>query len=142
MEEGIVPGGGVTLIRARKVLLKVKENLTVSDEKIGIDILYNSLAEPLRWIAKNAGADEGWVAKMVEESKIADYGFDAKLMDFGSMLEKGIVDPAKVTRSAVQNAASIGMMVLTTECLVTDLPEKKENAMPGGMPGGGMGMDY
>ena len=144
LEEGIVPGGGVTLLKARKALLKLRENLTLTDEKIGVDILYQSLAEPVRWIAKNAGADDGWVMKTVEESKAVDYGFDAMTMHFRSMLEAGILDPAKVTRSAVQNAASIGMMVLTTECLITDIPEKKE-APAGGMPGGmgGMGgMDY
>ena len=133
LEEGIVPGGGVTLLRARNVLLKIKEDLTVEDEKIGVGILYKALADPIRWISKNAGADEGWVVKKVEESKIVDYGFNAMTMEFGSMLEAGIVDPAKVTRSAVQNAASIGMMVLTTEALVTDIPEKKEPQMPGGM---------
>lgn len=146
LEEGIVPGGGVTLLRARKVLPKLRETMKYEDEKTGIDILYQALGEPVRWIAKNAGADEGWVVKKVEEAKTDDYGFNAMTMDFGSMLEAGVVDPAKVTRSAVQNAASIGMMILTTEALVTDLPEKKEPAMPGGgMPGGmgGMGgMDY
>jgi len=138
LEEGIVPGGGVTLLRARNVLLKIKETLSVEDEKTGIDILYKALADPIRWISKNAGADEGWVVKKVEESKIVDYGFNAMTMEFGSMLEAGIVDPAKVTRSAVQNAASIGMMVLTTEALVTDIPEKKDSSS--GMPPGGM--DY
>lgn len=143
LEEGIVPGGGVALIRARKALLKLKETLTVKDEQVGVDILYAALSEPTRWIAKNAGADEGWVVKTVEESKIDDFGFNAMTLQFGSMIAAGIVDPAKVTRSAVQNAASVGMMVLTTEALVTDLPEKKETAMPGGMPPGGMGgMDY
>jgi len=141
IEEGIVPGGGVALLRARKALLKLKDNLAQADEKTGVDILHSALADPLRWIAKNAGADEGWVERKVEDSKIDDYGFNAMTMQFGSMTASGIVDPAKVTRSAVQNAASIGMMVLTTECLVTDIPEKKDNvAMPGGMPPGGM--DY
>ena len=140
LEEGIVPGGGVTLLRARNVLLKIKETLSVEDEKTGIDILYKALADPIRWISKNAGADDGWVVKKVEESKIVDYGFNAMTMEFGSMLEAGIVDPAKVTRSAVQNAASIGMMVLTTEALITDIPEKNPSASSGsGMPGG---MDY
>ncbi|MBI2031508.1 MAG: chaperonin GroEL [Candidatus Levybacteria bacterium] len=138
IEEGIVPGGGVALLKARKVLSKIKDSLPSMDEKTGIDILYNSLAEPLRWIAKNAGADEGWVERKVEDSKIEDYGFNAMTMQFGSMTASGIVDPAKVTRSAVQNAASVGMMVLTTECLITDIPEKKESPMPGGMPPGGM----
>lgn len=140
LEEGIVAGGGVALLKARKALLKLKETWVNEDEKIGVDILYTALAEPIRWLAKNAGADEGWVARQVEDSKIADYGFNVMSMRFESMLEAGIVDPAKVTRSAVQNAASIGMMVLTTEALITDLPEKKETGMPGGgMPGG---MEY
>lgn len=141
LEEGIVPGGGVALLRARRVLLRLRESLTSDDEKVGIDILYQALAEPLRWIAKNAGADEGWVMKKVEESKLDDYGFDAMKMEFGSMLHAGIVDPAKVTRTAVQNAASVGMMVLTTEGLITDLPEKNPSTSsgPGGMPPGGMG---
>jgi len=137
LEEGIVPGGGVALLRARNALVKLKESLAQPDEEVGVEILYQSLAEPLRWIAKNAGSDEGWVAKKVEESKVNDYGFNVTTMNFGSMTGAGIVDPAKVTRSAVQNAASVGMMVLTTEALVTDLPEKKENVP--GMPPGGMG---
>ena len=136
IEEGIVPGGGVALLRARKGLLKLKESLTAAEEKVGVDVLYNALAEPIRWIAKNSGADEGWVMKHVEDSKVPDYGFNAMTLDFGSMTAFGIVDPAKVTRSAVQNAASIGVMVLTTEALVTDIPEKKE-AVPS-MPPGGM----
>jgi len=144
LEEGIVAGGGVTLLRARAALPKLRASLKVEDEKIGVDILYTALGEPIRWIAKNAGADDGWVVKMVEENKSADYGFNAMTMEFGSMIAAGVLDPAKVTRSAVQNAASIAMMILTTEALVTDIPEKKE-APAGGMPGGmgGMGgMDY
>jgi chaperonin GroEL len=145
MEEGIVPGGGVTLLRARQALVKLRDTLTIADEKIGLDILYHAMSEPTRWIVKNAGADEGWVVKKIEENKAPDFGFNAMTMEFGSMLEAGILDPAKVTRSAVQNAASIGMMILTTEALITDLPEKKEAPAGGGMPGGmgGMGgMDY
>ncbi len=144
LEEGIVPGGGVALLRARQALLKLRESLTVEDEKTGIDILYQALGEPIRWIAKNAGADDGWVIKEVEEKlkegKNGDYGFNAMTLEFGSMLAAGILDPAKVARSAVQNAASVGMMVLTTEALVTDLPEKKEGGAAGGMPGGMGGM--
>ncbi len=145
LEEGIVPGGGVSLIKARQVLVKMREILTVQDEKTGLDILYHALGEPIRWIAKNAGADDGWVLKTVEEAKGADYGFNAMTMQFGSMLEAGVLDPAKVTRTAVQNAVSVGMMILTTEALVTDIPEKNPPATGGGMPGGmgGMGgMDY
>lgn len=144
LEEGIVAGGGVTLLRARTALLKFKDTLTVEDEKTGIDILYKALGEPARWIAKNAGADDGWVLKTIENSKVTDFGFNAMTLEFEPMIAAGILDPAKVTRSAVQNAVSIGMMILTTEALITDIPEKKE-AGAGGMPGGmgGMGgMDY
>ncbi len=147
LEEGIVPGGGVSLLKARKVLIKLKTTLSDPDEKVGVDILYQALGQPIRWIAKNAGEDDGWVLKTVEkvldEGK-TDYGYNAVTKQFTSMIGAGIVDPAKVTRSAVQNAASVGMMVLTTEALVTDIPEKKDMpAMPpGGMGGmGGMG-DY
>ncbi len=137
IEEGIVPGGGVALLRARRVLEKVKKELSFDDEKVGIDILYKALAEPLKQIAANSGADSGWVLRKVEEAKEEDYGFNALTMQFGPMLASGIVDPAKVTRSALQNAVSIASMVLTTEALVTDIPEKKDApAMP---PGGGMG---
>lgn len=143
LEEGIVAGGGVTLLRARAALMKLKDTLKVDDEKTGIDILYKALGEPIRWIAKNAGADDGWVVKTVEESKVSDFGFNAMTLTFEPMIAAGILDPAKVTRSAVENAASIGMMVLTTEALITDIPEKKDNPV-GGAPGmGGMGgMDY
>ena len=146
LEEGIIPGGGVSLLRARMVLTKFKDSLTEADEKVGVDILYRALGEPVRWIAKNAGADDGWVLKTIEESKEADFGFNAMTMEFGSMLADGVLDPAKVTRTAIQNAVSVGMMILTTEALVTDLPEKKDNipaggGMPGGMGGMG-GMDY
>src|SRR5260221_4469828 len=89
-------------------------------------------------IAKNAGVDAGWVVRSVEEhTKEADYGFNALTLKFGSMLTAGVLDPAKVTRSAVENAASVGMMVLTTEALVTDIPEPKSSAPA--MPDGGMG---
>lgn len=137
IEEGIVSGGGVALLRAREVLPKLKKDNENADEKTGLDILYRALAEPLRMIAKNAGADPGWIFKKVEENSDPDFGFDALTMTFGSMHKAGIVDPAKVTRLALQNAVSIGAMVLTTEALITDIPEKKEApAMP---PGGGMG---
>ncbi|HSX40557.1 MAG TPA: chaperonin GroEL [Candidatus Saccharimonadales bacterium] len=140
LEEGIVPGGGVALLKARQVLPKLKDIVKSDDEKTGIDILYKALAEPIRGIAKNAGVDEGWVVRTVEENKkVIDFGFNALTMQFGSMIEAGIVDPAKVTRSAVQNAVSVGMMVLTTEALVTDIPEKKEAPA---MPPGGMDMGY
>lgn len=146
LEEGIVPGGGVAVLRARGLLLKLKETLDNADEKTGVEILYKALGEPIRMIAENAGADSGWVLKTVEENKGgADFGFNAMTMQFGSMIAAGIIDPVKVTRSAVQNAVSVGMMILTTEALITDIPEKKDAPSGGGMPGGmgGMGgMDY
>ncbi|MGH7246378.1 MAG: chaperonin GroEL [Candidatus Levyibacteriota bacterium] len=138
LEEGIVPGGGVTLVRARKVLLDLKKKVTNADEKTGVEILYDALAEPLKWIAKNAGADADAILAKVEAGK-DDFGFNAMTMKNESMLDAGIVDPAKVTRSVVQNAVSVGMMVLTTEALITDIPEEKPQA-PSGMPDmGGMG---
>ncbi len=147
LEEGIVPGGGVTLLKARKVLAKLRDSLAIEDQRLGVDILYGALEQPIRSIVKNAGEDDGWVIKSIEEQekagkKDSDYGFNALTGTFDSMIKAGIVDPAKVTRSAVQNAASVGTMVLTTECLIADLPEKNssEGGMPGGMPGGMGGM--
>lgn len=143
IEEGIVPGGGVALLRARKVLrgessLVKAEN---KDEQVGIDIVYDALGEPIRWLAMNSGEGDGWlVLKTVESNKLFDYGYNALTGEMGSMLKFGILDPLKVTRSALQNAASVAMMVLTTEGLVTDLPEEKK-PMPQ-MPGGMGGMDY
>lgn len=141
LEEGIVPGGGIALLRARKSLPKIKDTLPLSDQKIGVDILYNALSEPVKAIASNAGTDAGWVLRKVEDTKVEDYGFNAMTMKFQPMYEAGIVDPAKVTRSAVENALSIGVMILTTESLIADIPEKKPE-MPGagGMPGGMDGM--
>ena len=149
LEEGIVSGGGVTLLKARKVLPALKQSLTVEDQKLGVEILYQALEQPIRWIVKNAGEDDGWVIKSVEakekdSKKDSDLGFNAMTGAFESMIKAGIVDPAKVTRSAVQNAASVGTMVLTTECLIADIPEKNDSpaggGMPGGMPGGMGGM--
>jgi len=143
LEEGIVPGGGVALLKARAVLPTLRETLKVEDEKVGVDVLYRALGEPIRWIAKNAGVDEGWVMKTVEMAdtkKVTDFGFNAMTMEFGSMIGAGIIDPAKVTRTAVQNAVSVGMMVLTTDALITDIPEKNPPMPGGGM--GDMGMGY
>lgn len=137
LEEGIVAGGGVTLLQARKTIADLKKKLANDEEKIGADIVHQALAEPLKMIAANAGADAGWVLRKVEESSSNDYGFNALTLEFGSMIKQGVVDPAKVVRTSLENAASIATMILTTEALVTDIPEKKENAPP--MPGGGMG---
>lgn len=132
IEEGVVAGGGVALLRASKVLANLKGQNT--DEEIGIKIIKESLSQPLRWLAKNSGADEGWVARKVEESKEVNFGFNAATLKFENLLEAGIIDPVKVTRSALQNAASVASMILTTEALVTDI-ESKEDASPAGNPG-------
>jgi len=139
VEEGIVPGGGVALLRARKALANLKvEN---DDEKVGVEIVSDALEQPVRWLAKNAGEDDGYVLKKIEEAKDLDFGFNALNGNFGSMTKFGILDPLKVTRLALQNAASVAMMVLTTEGLVTDIPEKENPPAggPGMPPGGGMG---
>lgn len=139
LEEGIVAGGGITLLQARKVLPALRKTLSFEEEKTGVDIVYNALAEPVKMIASNCGVDPGRVLGKIEESKEKDFGFDAISLNFGSMFEKGIVDPAKVVRSGLENAASVATMVLTTEALVTDLPDKNPPAAPaaGGMPGMG-----
>ncbi len=138
IEEGIIPGGGVAFLRARKKLETIKGNSI--DEQLGINIVKDALEQPLRHIIRNAGEDDGYILKKIEEEKDKDYGYNVMTSEFGSMTGFGILDPLKVTRSALQNAASVAQMVLTTECLVTDIPEeKKEPAMP---PGGMGGMDY
>ncbi len=138
IEEGIVPGGGVALLRTVKVLDSLKA--ANADEQVGIDIVREALSMPLRWLAKNSGADDGWVVRKVEESEDKNFGFNALTLEFEDMLKAGILDPVKVTRSALQNAASVASMILTTECLVCDLPEKKEEER-GHSGMGGMGMD-
>jgi len=141
VEEGILPGGGVALVSVSQVLDKVKAS---GDEATGVAILKKALEEPLKMIATNAGMEGSVVIDKVKQSK-AGVGFDANKMDYGDMVDKGIIDPAKVTRAGLQNASSIAAMLLTTESLVTDIPEK-EKGMPGMPPGGGMGgmggMDY
>jgi chaperonin GroEL len=140
VEEGIVPGGETALLRSRNVLKTVK--VEKGDEQIGVDIVSGALEEPIKWLAKNAGDDALIVLKKVLASKDNDFGYNALTSGFGSMTKMGIIDPVKVTRSALQNAASVAMMVLTTEGLVTDIPEKNP-AAAGQMPAGGMGgMDY
>ena len=135
IEAGIVPGGGVALLRARKALDKVK--MEVTDEQIGVDIVRTALEMPVRYLAKNAGVDDGYVLRKIEDSKDLDFGYNALTDKFGSMYKMGILDPVKVTRSALTNAASVAMMVLTTEGLITDL-ETEEDKTPQ-MPSGGMG---
>ncbi len=136
VEEGVIPGGGVSLLIAKKAVAKLKSD--IKDEQIGIDIVRDSLEQPLRWLAKNAGEDDGFILRSVEQSKDSDFGYNVLTNEFGSMTKFGILDPLKVTRSALQNAASVAMMIITTEALITDLPEEKKEP---GMPSGG-GMDY
>lgn len=144
VEEGIVPGGGVTLIRAAAALDAVDAD-TTGDIRTGVRILRRALEEPMRWIVQNAGYDGAVVVEEVRRRNGADemkVGFDVMGEAYVNMVDAGIIDPAKVTRSAVENAASIAAMILTTEALVCDIPEK-DKPMPGGPPGGGMGgMDF
>jgi len=145
IEEGIVPGGGVALINAIAVLDGVQAE---GDVKTGVTILRRALEEPLRGIVGNAGKDGGVVLDMVrraqKEQQNTNVGYDVMTEQCVDMIAAGIIDPAKVTRSAVENAASIAGMILTTEALISDAPEN-QGANGGGMPGGmgGMGgMDY
>ena len=120
VEEGIVPGGGVALVRAQRALDTV-EGLTV-DEFVGINVIRRALEQPLKLIVENAGSEGAVVLNQVKHQS-DDYGYDAELGEFGPMLERGIIDPVKVTRSALQNAASVAGMVLTTESMITEIPE-------------------
>ena len=140
VEEGIVPGGGVALLRTRKAL-KAAIDAAEGDEKVGMQIVYNVAEAPLRQIVENAGRQEAaLVVAKVEGSKGAA-GYDARNDEYVDMVEKGIVDPAKVTRLALQNAVSVAGLLLTTECMITDLPEKKECNCGGHGGPGGMGGD-
>src|SRR5438093_2328356 len=136
VEEGIVPGGGVALVRAQKLLDKQNSNMT-EDELAGVQIVRKALEEPLRMIAENAGQEGMVVIERVRNGKDANFGYDAAIGEYGDMLKKGIIDPAKVTRTALENAASIAALVLTTESLVTEIPQETP-AMPSGPPP----MDY
>ncbi|MGB5302178.1 MAG: chaperonin GroEL [Gemmatimonadota bacterium] len=138
VEEGIVPGGGVALLWAQKALdgLKRKD----SDEQIGVQIVRRSLEEPLRQIAQNAGAEGAIVVERVREKNSLNWGYNAQTDEYEDLVKAGVIDPTKVTRTALQNAASIAGLLLTTECVVVDKPEK-EAGMPA-MPGGDMGGMY
>jgi chaperonin GroEL len=137
VEEGIVPGGGVALLRCVDSLDKLKLS---GDEQIGAEIIKRALEEPIRMIANNAGMEGSVVVQKVREMKTNE-GYDADKDVYGDMIAAGIIDPKKVTRSALQNAASIASLMITTETVVTDIPEaeKAPAGMPGGMPPGGMG---
>ncbi|MCE2736087.1 MAG: chaperonin GroEL [Ilumatobacteraceae bacterium] len=137
IEEGVVAGGGTALLRSRPAVLKVVESLT-GDEATGARTVYDALVAPAKHIADNAGLEGSVVVQRVESDKGSN-GFNAATGEYVDLVAAGIIDPAKVTRAALQNAASIAALVLTTECLVADKPEKNAAPMGGGMPGG-MGM--
>ncbi len=136
VEEGIVPGGGTVLIRASETLAAIKSDN--DDEQTGIDVLRRSLLAPIRVIAANSGYEGAVILAKVSDSKEKNFGFDAHKGEYGDMLTMGIVDPAKVTRAAVENAVSVAGMILTTEALISE-KEEPMPAMPGGPPGGDMG---
>lgn len=137
VEEGIVPGGGTVLIKASQDLKSV--SFEERDQQTGVEILRKALLEPVKIIAQNSGFEGAVILERVSDNKDKNFGFDAAKGSYGDMLEKGIVDPAKVTRSAVENAVSVSTMILTTEALITDMPEE-EKIPP--MPNGGGGMDF
>ena len=140
VEEGILPGGGVAILRARRSLEKLRKKLT-GDERIGVDIIERAVSAPIKQIAKNAGLDGSVVAMKVEESSETNYGFNALTHEYGDMMHMGVIVPTKVERVALQNAASIAGLLLTTDAAVVELKEKKKAAVPAG--GGGMDdMDY
>ena len=141
IDEGIVAGGAIALIHAELALEKSDTASLTDDEKVGFKIVKRALEEPIRQIAENAGLDGAVVAEKAKNEK-KGVGFDAAKMEWADMIKAGIIDPAKVTRSALQNAASVASLLLLTECAITDIPEKKEPPMPGGGMGGMGGMDY
>jgi chaperonin GroEL len=140
VEEGILPGGGVPLLRASKVLGRLRpEN---DDQKTGIEIVRKAITVPARQIAINSGDDGSVVVGKMLEKDQYNYGYDAQTGEYGNLVSKGIIDPTKVVRTALQNAASVAGLLITTEAMVAELPKKKAPPMPGG-PGGGMGdMDF
>jgi chaperonin GroEL len=145
VEEGIVPGGGVALVRAAKVLEDTKGIIGRGgdpDEQIGVSIVRRALEEPLRQIVQNAGKEGAVVVEKVRIDKNDNFGFNAQTEEYEDLVKAGVIDPAKVTRTALQNAASIAGLMLTTEAMVSEIPEEDKAPMPGGMGGmgGGMGM--
>jgi chaperonin GroEL len=140
VEEGVVPGGGVALLRAKQAVSKLKnEN---EDVQAGINIVLKALEAPIRQIAENAGVEGSIVVGRITDAKSQTYGFDAQSEKYVDMIEAGIIDPAKVVRHALQDAASVASLLITTEAMVADRP-KKESAAPAMPGGGGMGgMDF
>ncbi|HEC97764.1 MAG TPA: chaperonin GroEL [Nitrospirae bacterium] len=137
VEEGIIPGGGVALLRCIPAIDAL--NLE-GDQQVGVGIVRKSLEEPIKQIVVNAGLEGAIIVEKVKDSKEKNYGFDAQSEQFTDMIEAGIIDPTKVTRTALQNAASVASLMLTTEVMVTEIPEKEDKMPPGMPPGGGMDM--
>ena len=136
VEEGIVPGGGVALLRCVAALDELKLE---GDQAVGVTIVKRALEEPIRQIVINAGVEGAVIVMEVKKNKKAAFGFNAATEEYGDMIEAGIIDPTKVTRTALQNAASIAGLMITTECVIADKPEE-DKKMGGGMPGGMGGM--
>jgi chaperonin GroEL len=137
VEEGILPGGGVALIRASKAMDKVKP--ANDDERTGIDIVRRAIEAPIKQIAQNSGVDGGVVIERVRESKDTNFGFNADTLEYGDMLKFGVIDPTKVVRSSLQNASSVSSLLLTTDAIISEIPEKKEAPKPGAE---GMGDEF
>ena len=136
VEEGIVPGGGVALLRAKAAVSKLKsEN---ADEEAGIKIVLRALESPIRQIVENSGVEGSIVVGKILENKSETFGFDAQTEEYVDMVAKGIIDPAKVVRTALQDASSVAALLVTTEAMVAELPKEPAPPMPGG-GGGGMG---
>jgi chaperonin GroEL len=136
VEEGVVPGGGVALVRVLKVLDKLETKN--EDQAVGVKILARAIEEPLRQIVENAGEDAAVILNRVKEGK-GSFGYNAATGEFGDLIEQGILDPTKVTRLALQNAASVSGLLLTTEVMIAEAPKDEEHSHGGGMPPGGMG---
>jgi chaperonin GroEL len=139
VEEGIVPGGGVALIRAAKALEDLK--LSVADQQVGVNIVRRAIEEPLRWIASNAGQEGSIIVQKVKDSKDSEFGYNAATETYENLVSAGVIDPTKVVRTALQNSSSIASLLLTTEAIVSEIPEEKKEAAPA-PGGGGMGGMY
>ena len=135
VEEGILPGGGVALLRATEALKRVRTSN--DDQKTGVEIVRKALSWPARQIAINAGEDGSVIVGKILENKTYNYGFDSQTGEYGNLVAKGIIDPTKVVRVAIQNAASVAALLITTEAMVAEVPKKNAG---GGMPAGGGGM--
>src|SRR5690349_13817808 len=138
VEEGIVPGGGVALLRTQNAVAKIKVEDT--DEQVGVDIIRRALEEPIRAIVSNAGAEGSIVVEKVRTSKEKNFGYNAQTSEYEDLVQSGVIDPTKVTRTALQNAASVASLLLTTECVVVE--KKEDEKAPPAPPGGGMGGMY